>query len=49
MRDRLEALSKFGDALKEYLDAINYWENIECETSLHYAFEFLDKPYHDLP
>ena len=48
-KDRLDALRKFGDELNEYLHAINYWENVGCETALHYPFKFRYNPYQNLP
>ena len=49
IEDRLEALKKFGDGLKEYLDAIGYWENAGCDTALDYPFTFRYNPYPDMP
>ena len=49
MEDRLEALNNFGDGLNEFLSAINYWENVRCETTLKSPFNFKYKPYLGLP
>ena len=47
--DRLEALNRFGDGLKEYLDAIQYWENAHCQTALDDPLTFRYNPFPDMP
>ena len=49
IEDRLEALNRFGDGLKEYLDAIQYWENAGCDTALDHPLTFRYNPYPDMP